>query len=1257
MRRQRIGGAPCAGRIWLALALGLAPTLALVPVSAAEITSVEWLEDGFIEVLFDTFPPWNGWTMYVDGEEISMDAPAGEVNVRPNDWPDRATGVYIGTVPWLSPLSDVAFPCSGALQFFIPGVGSTNVFDFVLLEQGCCTATACAQEEPDAWVGDGEGAKRSSGLPFDPPVASKISFGEPNALGESVITGSADAALPGSVVYAVNLASSHQAYAMAATDGSFSLSLFAPPGSPVMIKHGHRTGPHSHRWRDLATGMAEGINPYPGTILHVPYETAATSSGIPFAYAGASGVEADDISGTPNTVRSAWSIEGTMAGMMGSEQPFHPGETLWLQGTVRLHSDGITTGIRTQSIRVHSSLMLLQINDGDGNPTPSHDSFMSSTMTPTGLPIQGGPEPVEWGVEPDINIHDLEVVEDGCIQGSLWAQFTVPSDLPAGLYRPVFWLEAENVPQASDWVSAVIVRNTFSERQAPLPPIQVAPYGVTAAANRLAWRLMMDDYVLGTRGASAIEDAGIYEVSSQIVTQGAPFIVPRVDARTGDPIEYRLEPFLPRISFTDRRMPTPPLIPFKLPGGSLQVSVQKPDGTTLDLGFGTFTQSFNRTPTTRGGNDLNEGTVQVEDVYSLMVDEETFHVTFDQYGLHTITMTGWVEDIWGNRYEGGGTYEVWVAEPLDIDVGILPGTPLAIGDAWNPTVMVHPRVPAEVTLTITQVPESDASQAVSDTLTGTANAFGTWAPTESPITADDHGEYRVDLFAAYTDPSGIVYAGGAVWGGVIMTPPNEAMLTAHGRRGVDSINYIPNHWFVVNRDIDFEGVPVTHTLNPYYNGDILWSYEDDEPAGASLVLGASVQDTVGLIEAAIEDRLDRVHVNLYAPGDLEERFDNAEIPLFSSTSTGRTGKLYPDEVDQIAYAYTYSERPGVRVREVISEEGESGGYWRLNTLYDSQPGVGILGDRPNDYKFQYVGTVFRDLQSGIVEYGGQGSGWVFLPEDDSLGNRVMPPFAGTGNGGWTTEGGPIMTVDGEDVHIFIQPTGVRPGAILEVGETIRFAGHIMPTLDSKVEITLTAPSGASFTVDGQANTIGYFYDPSEDLTANEAGLWTADVRVWHDGLCSGGATVSPYPSGGVLGSATGQFTFYVVPSNMPTIEITSPDPGYLHIGHESISPIRIRGSAEGATTVAYTITIPGVILAQGEASAGSNGSFTLGYDPQALHRRFPNIDLVGRDTHSTGLADTVSISLVAIDASGDPLAAETLTLQGERLFIGGEGGL
>jgi hypothetical protein len=371
--------------------------------------------------------------------------------------------------------------------------------------------------------------------------------------------------------------------------------------------------------------------------------------------------------------------------------------------------------------------------------------------------------------------------------------------------------------------------------------------------------------------------------------------------------------------------------------------------------------------------------------------------------------------------------------------------------------------------------------------------------------------------------------------------------------------------------------------------------------------------------------------------------------------------MYPEEMDQIAYMYFYSQRPGARVREDVTEDYTfPAGYWRFDTLYDDQMGVGLLGDLPNDYKFQYIGAVFRDLDTGHNEYLGQGTGWIHLPEDDVLGSRVMPPFAGPGNGGWTTEGGPLLSLKGKDIHLFILPTGTLPGAILELGDIFRFAGHIMPTLDSQVAVTVTAPSSAEYHGGGQANPVGYYYDPDDDLIVNEPGLWSVDVRVWHDGQCSGGSTIPPYPSGDVLGSERGpwpggRYWFYVVPWDSPRLDVSAPTPGLLSFDL-GVTPIHITGTVPSdlsGVTVDYTITMPGYILAQGRVTPTQN-IYSVLFDAAALHEEFPNLDLVGRDDWGPGLADTFTIGLLMEGRDGDTLVyrANTVTIQGEQVFIG-----
>jgi len=409
-----------------------------------------------------------------------------------------------------------------------------------------------------------------------------------------------------------------------------------------------------------------------------------------------------------------------------------------------------------------------------------------------------------------------------------------------------------------------------------------------------------------------------------------------------------------------------------------------------------------------------------------------------------------------------------------------------------------------------------------------------------------------------------------------------------------------------------------------------------------------------------------MHIEPAAPGSLQERFDKGEIPLFSSTVNGRPVQFYlgqigediPGQVDQIAYSYRYSQRPGVRVREVVAEDNQTGGYWRLDTLYDDQLSEGLLGDQVNDFKFQYIGVVYRDLQNGLSQYAGQGSGWIFIPDSDSTGSRAMPPFAGFG--AWDARGGPILNLKGEDITMFILPTGVQPGAVLEINETFHFAGHLMPTLNSRVSVTVTAPSGAQHLAGGQANSIGYFYDPEDDFTVLEAGLWAVDVRIWHDGQIGTGDEVDcatqpyPCPSGDVLGSENGRYYFYVVPAGSPNLAVTSPIPGFLTFT-DTVTPIIISGpipSNLSGATVDYTISMPGYILESGQASISGN-SFSLVFDPAALNADFPNLDLTGRDDVKPGLADTFSIGLLLRgQQGGQPVVqAATVTIQGEQVSV------
>jgi tetratricopeptide (TPR) repeat protein len=115
-------------------------------VQAMEIVDVNWAENvqgGVIEVLVDEWPVgrWPGWRCYLNGERIPMEGvEESDFTIRPNAPLEvPPTGLFVGTKPWLSTVQSSDFPCLGTLQFYVPGAGLTNIYEFDLTADGCET--------------------------------------------------------------------------------------------------------------------------------------------------------------------------------------------------------------------------------------------------------------------------------------------------------------------------------------------------------------------------------------------------------------------------------------------------------------------------------------------------------------------------------------------------------------------------------------------------------------------------------------------------------------------------------------------------------------------------------------------------------------------------------------------------------------------------------------------------------------------------------------------------------------------------------------------------------------------------------------------------------------------------------------------------------------------------------------------------------------------------------------------------------------
>jgi len=241
--------------------------------------------------------------------------------------------------------------------------------------------------------------------------------------------------------------------------------------------------------------------------------------------------------------------------------------------------------------------------------------------------------------------------------------------------------------------------------------------------------------------------------------------------------------------------------------------------------------------------------------------------------------------------------------------------------------------------------------------------------------------------------------------------------------------------------------------------------------------------------------------------------------------------------------------------------------------------------------------------------------------------------------------------------MFVLPTTVHPGAVLEVGDHFVFAGQVAPPLASQVTYSVTSPSGVTSGGTGYANAIGYYADPAGGFVVDEPGLWTVHVEVLHDDGTSAGPVEPPFPTGGVLGASDGSYSFFVVDPAAPTLNAGLDQFSIADVakGDGEVDPINFAlAIPDGWTDVeaAYVIRMPGFILESGQ-STPVGSTFEVVYDPVRLNADFPNIDLQRRQDQLPGLADEVIITvyLSGRDASGAAVnAAKMFTLVGEDIF-------
>jgi hypothetical protein len=248
--------------------------------------------------------------------------------------------------------------------------------------------------------------------------------------------------------------------------------------------------------------------------------------------------------------------------------------------------------------------------------------------------------------------------------------------------------------------------------------------------------------------------------------------------------------------------------------------------------------------------------------------------------------------------------------------------------------------------------------------------------------------------------------------------------------------------------------------------------------------------------------------------------------------------------------------------------------------------------------------------------------------------RVVPPF---------TE--PLFSLRDEPIYMFVLPTGVRPGQVLEVGNKFAHVGYVAPTVAADIYTEIITPSGEVIQQASKASTFGYFYDSGYDFTVSEAGVYRVFTQASYNGMTSAGQLNDTF-TGHPLGAE--EYFVFVVPGGEPML--TTPRESISEVASGQTFTINVR-APEAWTDVAayYVVRTASTILVQGTLDTFANQT-NYQFNWSQIARIFPNIESAATEPSDMDEI-TFSFAMTGLDANGtSQIQARVFTLRGNMLY-------
>lgn len=920
----------------------------------------------------------------------------------------------------------------------------------------------------------------------------------------------------------------------------------------------------------------------------------STSSAGNTSSSSSGGTSAAEGSLTPENPTGGWGTvvagpDGPISSAYGtwyatiavSQDALTPGQSVSVSADLSL-SGGFISGLVSAGASVDKMVMMITAErafDATGWARQAADQDSSTLLTPSGLAIEGGAvgaitnrfgypfrSPIDVLVELPV---PASALSGGAASFSFTAEPTIPADLPPGLYRIRadfgFKSKTAGVDSATGRWKGLSSLNMTTLGVRPPPPMvgsyiysglipasgtNVAGQAVDATRiqARMPWTILHDYSTNGYAGVVADEDSHRFALAQKNLIHDEVVLPPGGS--------YRIEPTFP----TEKADPRGN-IRWNWSSGEVSGSITGPDGVTTQLPTLPFTGKSSSThpgPTT--GNAA----------YTAW--------TPTQQGKYTVVVKGWVNDASGRRYEGGGTYRFWVARRMTMATATFQGMSYPVGYKYGRDIAFFPAVPADVSITTTLYPNSGSGSTDKEVYTnsGQASQYGLFSTTQGmkQVAFTAPGEYHAKIIATYTDAKRDLWVCAMRHAGVIY-PTTGQTIVARGKKMRIGGQYLERGETGREGYTDASGVSyLEHIAYPYRSGDLLLM-ANDETAAMNRIEPVLTYEKVGAAASNWDQRLDEI----------------GTTNIYTRTSNGLSPHMFPEYITDRQYFYAAAARPGFMGRFIIADGDTQAPDWSTSrNSFGGQAGATQNGDIPGDlYRF-FGGVVIRN-QGQAPAYANYLSSGAILPKG-SNNNRIIAAGAED-----------IIGSKGAKSRFFV--AGFRPGTVLTEGTIWKPGMQVDPLLAVKLSLKLDQLKGSDWTTMGTAEAMGgadgSWLSPTA-FTLKEPGAYRFSLNgEWTD-------TAGKKYLGGMPGLPTEGGEFYVAsairPSGAVGLTVSLPT-----LSSFTFSDKLIVSGTSTASTVRYTLLMPGAILGQGEIPV-TDGKYSIALDPGTINKTTPIYDFI-----------------------------------------------